>query len=68
MGSWNLASISLKGYEGEVPKNREISSFGSMSHSNSYTNSLNSGDESACFRCWLKCWHIGHNVNGEELF
>ena len=27
-----------------------------------YSNSLNSGDESACFRCCLTVWHIGHNV------
>ena len=25
-------------------------------------NSLNSGDESACLRCCLTIWHIGHNV------
>ena len=49
MGSRNLASISLKGYEVEVLFT-ELGNLLVWQREPCFSNSLNSGDESACLR------------------
>ena len=56
MGSRNLASISLKGYEVEVLFT-ELGNLLVWQCEPCSSNSLNSADENACLRCWLPFWN-----------